>query len=67
MTDNKIPYQQLKTEYPGKLVALSADETQVLENANSFKALLKKLEEKDIDPQNCIYIGPLPEAETISV
>ena len=63
----KISYVDLQKKYPRKLVALDKHEQRVLESAARFGELFKKLALRDIDPKDCVFVGPIQKQGTINV
>lgn len=65
--DETISFEFIQQHYEGKVVALNKDETRVMAVAASFEKVLELLQQEGIQPQNCVYVGPVPKPGTVSI
>lgn len=63
----KISYLELQKKYPRKLVALDRMERKVLAVGTSATAVLQKLNQLKVEPQECVLVGPIQKEGTINV
>ncbi len=63
----KISYLELQKKYPELIVALSKDESEILAVGEKMEVIIAKLQKANIDPANCIFVGPVQKHETTSV
>lgn len=63
----KISYAKLQDKYPRKLVALDMREQNVIAIGARFADLFKKLQSRNIDPKDCVFVGPIQKRGTINV
>jgi len=65
--DDPISFEYIQQHYEGKVVALDKAETQVLAVAANFEKVLKLLQQEGIQPEDCVYVGPVPKPGTVSI
>ena len=62
-----IAYSALQKKYAGQLVALSESGKSVVAASDDVQSLEKKLQQKGIDPETCLILGPIEAYKQISV
>ena len=60
-------YTNLQKKYPGKLVAVLEKQEKVVASGETVKELEEKLKEKNINPADCVFMGPIEQYKQISV
>lgn len=60
-------YTTLQKKYPGKLVAVSEKQGRVVASGKTALALEEILKKKGIDPEKCLFLGPIEQYKQISV
>lgn len=62
----QIALSQLQSQYPDQVVALNKEQTRVLGHAKTFSQLIEQLRKQQINPQDCVYVGPISKPGTVS-
>jgi len=60
-------YTTLQKKYAGKLVALLEKQERVVAFGDTVKELEEQLRKKNINPKNCVFLGPIEQYKQISV
>ena len=63
----KTAYITLQKKYPGKLVAISKSEGKVIAAGKTSQEIEKELKKKKVNPENCLFLGPVERYNQISV
>ncbi len=59
-------YISLQKKYPGKVVAILESIGRVVASGKTVQDLEKQLKRKNVDPQNCLFLGPIEKYNQIS-
>lgn len=59
-------YINLQKKYPGKLVAILESEGKVAASGKTVQEVEKQLKKKNIDPEKCLFLGPIERYNQIS-
>ncbi len=60
-------YTTLQKKYAGKLVALLEKQEKVVASGDTVKELEEQLRKKNINPKDCVFLGPIEQYKQISV
>lgn len=61
-----ISYTSLQKKYPGKLVAILEAVGKVVANGKNVQEIEKQLKRKNVDPEKCLFLGPIERYNQIS-
>lgn len=61
-----VSYTTLQKKYPGKMVALLEKKGKVVAAGKTAEQLEKTLKMKGIDPETCLFLGPIEKYNQIS-
>ena len=63
----EIPFNKLQAKYSGKILALSADRSEIFAVSESFEEILKIVKSKKLKTSQVIFSGPIPDPKTPNV
>lgn len=59
-------YVSLQKKYPGQLVAILEKIGEVVASGKTVQEVEKQLKSKNVDPKNCLFLGPIEKYNQIS-
>lgn len=62
-----ISYTSLQKKYPGKIVAILEPAGKVVAAGKNTQDVEKTLQIKGVDPEKCLFLGPIEQYKQISV
>lgn len=61
-----VSYPSLQKKYPGKLVAILKAVGKVVASGKNVQEVEKQLKRKKVDPEKCLFLGPIERYNQIS-